>query len=326
MIKTVFFGTPELAVPFLEALKADSAFEVVAAVTQPDKPSGRGGALTPAPVKEAAARLGIPVLDFASLKKDPTAAGTLKALGADAFVVVAYGKLIPKEILELPRLGCVNVHPSLLPRHRGPSPMQSALAEGDPDTGISIMLLDEGMDTGPLLATESIGVDDVETLPSLTAKVMLHGPALLAATLKRHAAGEIVPLQQDDAEATVTKLLERADGHLDWSKPVAVLERQVRAYLGWPGTYAVWERAGALSEPTASESRRPLRLKVLAAQPTDLRADFPPGTVQVKDGRLLVEAADGTLEILSVQPEGKAAMTAAQFLSGYSDIAGATLG
>lgn len=301
--------------PFLEALKADPDFEVVAAVTQADKPSGRGKALSSPPVKAAADRLGIPAFQFASLKKDPAAAESLKALRADAFVVVAYGKIIPKEVLDLPRLGCVNVHPSLLPKYRGPSPMQGALAAGDPDTGITIMLLDEGMDTGPLLAWETIAVDDTETLPSLTRKVMQAGPPLLVTTLKRHGAGEIVPFAQDAAKATVTKLLEREDGHLDWTRPVADLERQVRAYLGWPGTYAVWTRAGA-----------PLRLKVLTAQPTDLRRDFPPGTVEAKDGRLFVEAADGTLEIITLQPEGKAAMTAAQFLSGYSDINGATLG
>ncbi|TAK03737.1 methionyl-tRNA formyltransferase [Patescibacteria group bacterium] len=313
-MKIVFFGSPELAVPFLAALKADPAFEVVAAVTQPDKPSGRGKTMSAAPVKETATRLGIPVLPFVSLRKDPAAAEALRALGADLFVVVAYGKLIPKGILELPRLGCVNVHPSLLPKHRGPSPMQYALAQGDPTTGISIMSLDEGMDTGPILAFESIGVDDVETLPSLSAKVMRLGPPLLVSTLKRLAKGEIVPMPQHDAKATVTKLLEREDGHLDWAKPVAEVERLVRAYLGWPGTFAVWTRNGS-----------PLRLKVLSARPTDLRADFPPGTVRVADGRLLVEAADGTLEILALQPEGKAAMTAAQFLSGYSDINGAVL-
>ena len=314
MIRLVFFGTPELSVPFLRALEADPAFEVAAVVTQPDKPSGRGGTLTASPVKTAAADLGIPVLDFASLKKHPTAVDTLKALAADAFVVVAYGKLIPQDVLGLPRLGCLNMHPSLLPKFRGPSPMQYALKEGDATTGISIMLLDEGMDTGPILAFETISIDDVETLGSLTQKVMHAGPSLLVSTLKRHAAGEIVPMRQDATKATLTKLLEREDGHLDWSKPVAELERLVRAYQGWPGTYAVWNRQGV-----------PMRLKVLSAAPTDLKADFPLGTVQTHDGRLCVEASDGTLEILSLQPEGKAAMTAGTFLKGHSDINGVVL-
>ncbi|OGL66492.1 methionyl-tRNA formyltransferase [Candidatus Uhrbacteria bacterium RIFCSPHIGHO2_01_FULL_63_20] len=309
-MKIVFFGTPSLAVPFLETLVDNPGIQVVAAVTQPDKPVGRRHELAPSPLKRSAQMRGIPVFEFASLKKDPSAVETLKALGADAFVVVAYGKLIPADILNIPRLGCVNVHPSLLPKYRGPSPMQWAIANGDPDTGVTIMQLDEGMDTGPILAFETIGLDDTETLTSLTKKVMATGPALLTSTLKRFAAGEITPIKQDESKATITNLLDREDGRIDWKKGVAGIERMVRAYEGWPGTWTEWNGK---------------RLKVLSVQPTDLKADFPPGTVQVKDGRLMVEGGDGTLEILTIQPEGKAAMPASAFLAGYSEINGATL-
>jgi methionyl-tRNA formyltransferase len=176
------------------------------------------------------------------------------------------------------------------------------------------MLLDEGMDTGPILAFEAIGVDAEETLTTFSAKVARTGAPLLISTLKRHAAGEIKPMPQDDSRATLTKLLEREDGRIDWKKSATEIERTVRAYEGWPGTWTEWPRNG-----------KALRLKILSVRPTDLRADFRPGTVQVAEGALRVECGDGTLEILKVQPEGKAMMDAAAFLRGYSDIAGATL-
>lgn len=309
MLKIIFFGTPEFSVPFLNALTADPAFEVMSVVTRPDEEAGRGRSLTPPPIKVAAEAAGIPVYQPSTLKSDEVLAA-LSAMRADAFVVFAYGRIIPKAVLDLPRLGCVNVHPSLLPKYRGPSPMQSAIRNGDANTGITIMRLDEGMDTGPLLSSIEIGLDDNETLETLTKKVEEQGPPLLVDTLKRLDAGLIVPVPQDNARATVCKLLTRDDGRIDWSHPLSDIERMVRAYKGWPGTWTTWNGS---------------RLKIHEVAPVDFTAELPPGTVSAKDGRLFVDCADGTLSVLTIQSEGKPSMSASAFLRGYSDIVGAGL-
>jgi len=312
-LRLVFFGTPEFSVPFLNALAADPKLRVVAAVSQPDRPSGRHHTIVPTPIRLAALAAGIEVFQPAKLRSEEAVAA-LRAYGADAFVVVAYGKLIPDSILQLPRLGCINVHPSLLPKLRGPSPMQWAVAQGDAMTGITIMLLDRGMDTGPILSSVTIGLDSDETYETLVAKVHEQGPRLLIETLQRHANGEISPVPQDNEHATVTRLLEREDGHVNWNLPMATVERMSRAYRPWPGIWSVWKRDG---EET--------RLKFLDTSPTDFNADLPPGTVSRKQARLFVDCLDGTLEIHNVQPEGKPPMTAEAFLRGYSDIDGAVL-
>jgi len=308
-IRLAFFGTPTFCVPFLEKLNSDPLFEIVSVVTRPDEPSGRGHHVVAPPIKAAAERLGIPVYQPQTLKSEAVRE-TLGAMNADAFVVFAYGRIIPRVVLELPRLGCINVHPSLLPRYRGPSPMQSAIRNGDAQTGITIMLLDEGMDTGPMLSSVTIGLDDNETLESLTKKVEAQGPALLVETIQRLVDGEIVPIPQDDALASTSKLLSRDDGHIDWNRPLVEIERMVRAYKGWPGTWTVWNK---------------MRIKIHEVTPADFKADLFPGTVSIRSGRLFADCSDGTVEILSVQPEGKPAMTAGSFLSGYSDIDGAAL-
>ena len=334
-MKIVFFGSPAFAVPFLKALHNDADVELIAAVCQPDQPAGRGQELAEPAVKTAALAHGIKVLQPATLK-DEAVQKDLSAFGADFFVVVAYGKLIPKAVLDIPRLGCVNVHPSLLPKYRGASPMQFALDAGDPETGITVMLLDEGMDTGPILAFDHVEIHDDETLGSLTTKVEQTGPSLLLSTLKRFAAGEITPLKQDDAKATPSRKLEKEDGHIDWTKTAAAIERRVRAYDPWPGTWSVWNRNG-----------KALRLKIIQVseggvtggggppdggpQRSEDTTDgggagqAPTGTVQIFSKRMFVRCGDDELEILKLQPEGKAAMTAAQFLAGYSDVSGAVL-
>jgi methionyl-tRNA formyltransferase len=308
-MRLVFFGTPLFSVPFLSALQSEPDFELAAVVAQPDKPVGRGYELIAPPTITFAREHLIPTHQFATLKSND-AEETLRGLNADAFVVVAYGKLIPKTILSMPLLGCINVHPSLLPRHRGPAPMQAAIKEGDVQTGVTIMLLDEGMDTGPLLASETIQLDSEETYPSLEKKVQAVGGPLLVQTLKRVGQKEIIPLAQDDANATVTRLLERDDGHLDWKQPMEEIDRIYRAYQPWPGTWSIWNDS---------------RLKWIELRPVDFRADVLPGTVTVKEGRLFVDASNGTVEILRIQPEGKAAMTAAEFIRGHDAIQGAVL-
>lgn len=284
-MKIVFFGTPEFSVPFLRALIEAPSLEVIAVVTQPDKPVGREKTLTPPPTKILALQHGLPVLQFATLKSD-TARETLAALHADCFVVVAYGKLIPQPILELPPLGCINVHPSLLPKYRGPSPIQAAIANGDDKTAVSIMLLDAGMDTGPLLAQEPVEVLPTDTSPTLSERLTKVGAPLLVSTLVGYEAGSIKPMPQSDAGATITKLLDREDGLIDWTDSAEEIDQKIRAYTPWPGCYTVLNKNG-----------KELRVKILAAQ-----------------------LVDGKLAILQVQPEGKQPMSYQEFQRGYGQI------
>lgn len=310
-MRIVFFGTPEIAVPFFEVLVQAPDVDVAAVVCQPDKRGARGSALIAPPVKQAALAHGLPVLQYPTLR-DESVLEALRTHAADAFVVFAYGKLIPADILSIPRLGCVNVHPSLLPHYRGPSPLQAPILNGDAVTGITIMKMDEGMDTGPLLAQQTIALEGDETIVDLTKDIMTQGPGFLLDTLRSYVAGTSVPVTQDETHATLTHLIEREDGRMDWTRSAVSLERMVRAYLGWPGTWTVWQRHGV-----------PLRLKILEARVH--ATHLPSGHVSIQNDLLMIGCAEGSLEILMIQPEGKAAMTAAQFLRGYSDIGTAIL-
>ncbi len=314
-MKIVFFGTPEFSIPFLQALIDDPETEIVGVVTQPDKPVGRGGEVQASPVKTLALSHHLQVFTPTSLKTDPKILDALRYLNADLFVVVAYGKLIPQSILDIPPHGVINVHPSLLPAYRGPSPMQWAIAQGDVFTGVTIMLLDAGMDTGPILSFERIDLGAEETYTTLSQKVETTGSRLLLSTLKRHMAGEIIPLLQDNTKATITRLLDREDGHVSWSEPMEVTERKSRAYGEWPGLWSIWQRS----------PDEQIRLKLLSVRPSDFHAELSPGSVTVKDGRLFVDCGNGTLEILEIQPEGKAKMSAKAFLQGNREIQNARL-
>lgn len=279
-MKIVFFGTPDLAVPFLEALISEANFEVVAVVTQPDRPVGRKHDLIAPPVKQLALQKGIQILQPETLKEKR------EQPDADMFVVVAYGLLIPQRILDRPRLGCINVHPSLLPKYRGPSPIQSAIANGDAETGISIMLLDKGMDTGPILTQKKIVLDAEETQMTLAEKIKQAGPKFLVETIKKFTTGEIKPMAQDDTKATVTKLLTREDGKIDWSEPAEKIERKIRAYYSWPGCWTEVLRNG-----------KTLRVKILKST--------------LRNNRLF---------FLEVQPEGRPPMAYEEFVKGYGPI------
>ncbi|MEK7665475.1 MAG: methionyl-tRNA formyltransferase [Patescibacteria group bacterium] len=281
-MKIIFFGTPEFSVPFLDALASDPEIEILAVVTQPDKPVGRKQELTPSAVKMRAEVLGILVIQFPTLKTSE-AKKRLATFGADAFIVVAYGKLIPKIVLDLPQLGCINVHPSKLPQYRGPSPIQAVIEKGDRETAVSIMLLDEGMDTGPILAQKSVEVLEDDTSPTLSNRLMQIGAPLLLETLKLYASGALKPIPQDGSKATITKLLDRDSGKIDLSEPAELLERKIRAYTPWPATYTIIKHRGI-----------DLRVKILKAR-----------------------LVNGTLELLVVQPEGGRIMNYDEFKRGY---------
>ncbi len=324
-IRTVFLGTPAFAVPSLRALAVSPAFEVALVVTQPDQPAGRGRRLSPPPVKTLALELGLPVFQPARLRQ-PGARERLAEADADLFVIAAYGQLLRPAILALPRHGTLNVHPSLLPRHRGPAPVAATILAGDDEGGVTIMLTDAGMDTGPLLAQRRLPLTSREPTAGLTAELAEQGAALLVETAPRWVRGEIEPQPQDEALATVSRLFTREDGGIDWSRPAVELARQVRALNPWPRAY------------TFHDGRRLLLLDALPLTPDEARvaatpwlagrsgASLEPGTVVGSAGDdLLVATADGWLRVREVQPEGRRAASGAAFLRGTPGLIGAVL-
>lgn len=304
-------GSPPDAVAVLDAL-VNASYEIVAAYTQPDAVAGRSRTPAPTAVRRRAEELGIHVETPASFR-DPDVVAGLSEFRADAFVVAAYGRLIPRAALNLPRLGAVNLHPSLLPRHRGPSPISTAILEGDPVTGATIMLLDEGMDTGPvLLQSRPVRIESSDTGGSLTTKLFTLGSALLITALQDLESGRAKPTAQDQSQATITRLLERSDGQLDWTRPAAYLERMVRAYDPWPGTFTRWN--GKV-------------LKVLQSNSVpEARPGGEPGTVVDLQGGLGVITGDTILGIGKLQLEGRSAQAASEFRRGYTGIVGSKLG
>lgn len=310
----IFFGTPDFALPSLEMLH-HHGFAIAGVVTNPDKPAGRGHATRPGPVAHFARVHGLPLLQPESLRNEETRS-ELVALAPDYFIVAAYGKIIPPEILALAPLGSLNVHPSLLPKFRGASPIQSAILSGDAETGVTIMLLDEEMDHGPILAQRKIGIPPGITGPDLSNLLAHEGAGLLIHTIPLWLAGTVAPMAQDHARATYSKLLKREDGRLDWRKPAEILAREVRAFLGWPESFTFWHRDG-----------NSLRLKVEEARAIPaIRLGAPPGTVSSSpEHAIAVETSQGSLAIVRLVPEGKRPMDAQEFLRGHREIIGAVL-
>jgi len=311
MERIVFMGTPRFAVPTLEALVAQEGYELVCVVTQPDRPAGRGRKLAASAVKEAALAHGLPVWQPRTLR-DSEAVEKLRALSPTVIVVAAFGQILRPEVLAIPSRGCLNVHASLLPRWRGAAPIPAAILAGDEETGVTIMLLDEGMDTGPILAQASLPIRPEDTTGSLTERLATLGADLLIATLPRWLAGEIQPRPQDHSQATMCRPLRKEEGRLDWSLPAIELERRVRAYNPWPGAYTTWHGR---------------RLKVLCAAPlSDWRGPQPPSQVIALPEGTAVVTGNGALLLLEVQLAGRRAMTIADFLRGQRDFIGSRLG
>ena len=310
-MRVIFMGTPTSVIPALERLCRMPEVDVVAAVTPPDRERGRGRRSEPPPVKEAALRMAVPVLQPDTLRSQAVQ-DQLAGLDPDVIVVVAYGKLLPKPVLDLPPHGCLNLHPSLLPRHRGPSPVATAILEGDDVTGISLMLLDEGMDTGPVIAQREYALTGEETARELTDTLFHAGADLLTESLGPWTRGELQAQPQDDAHATVSRKLERAYGLANWALPAETLSRQCRAYAPWPGLYTQWEG-------------KTLKLLEVSVLPGDGQR-YELGQV-VSDGPDAVAAVtgDGLLGLSRLQLEGRRAVTAREFLAGYPDFVGAYL-
>ena len=240
--RTIFLGSGAFAIPCLEVLRQHPAVLLVGVLTPPDRPAGRRGSLTPVPVAAEARRLGLPLLQPDRLRT-PEAAAAIRELGPELGVLADFGRIVPPAILDLPRHGILNIHPSLLPRHRGAAPIPAAILNGDPEAGVSVMRMDAGLDTGPVLASRSWPLSGLETAPELEARAAAEGAGLIAELLAPYLRGERPPIPQVDAAATLTRPLRKTDGLLDPRRPVAELERQVRAYQPWPGSYLA-TRAG----------------------------------------------------------------------------------
>jgi len=309
-------GTPEFAVPALKAL--DDAFEVVGVVTQPDRPCGRGRRVTASPVKELALARGLPVYQPSSLRA-AQAIDQLAAWGADVIAVAAFGHILPVSVLDLFPHGSVNVHASLLPRWRGAAPVAAAILHGDAVTGVTIMRMDAGLDTGDILAQceERIGAQD--TRLALEGRIARAGAALLVEVLPAYVAGSLAPRPQAEEASTLAPCLSKGDGLLNWMEPAVALDRRVRALAPWPGTYTSW---------------RGRRLKVLAVTPLPgWRGDAPPGMVipcetalSHQEARAAVATGEGALRLQTVQLAGKRPMNVDAFLQGQRDFMGSRLG
>lgn len=309
-LKIVFMGTPDFAVGALEAL-IEAGHEIVAVVTQPDKAKGRSGKLSFSPVKECAVAHNIPVLQPVRIKR-PEAVEELRQFSADVFVVAAFGQILSKEILDMPRLGCLNIHASLLPKYRGSSPIQWAVINGEEKTGVTIMQMNEGLDTGDILYTKEILLDKKETGESLFDKLAVLGAEAIVEALPLLDEGKLVPTPQKDAEATHTIMLDKAMGCMDFTKSAVELERLVRGLNSWPSAYTyfygkqlkIWESDLACAEEFTEEEQ-------------SFRKEAAPGTiVKVEKNRFAVKCGDGVLWITSLQIEGKKRMTTHDFLLG----------
>jgi methionyl-tRNA formyltransferase len=310
MTRIVFMGTPEFAIPSLEALIESEAFQVVGVVTQPDRQAGRGRRLVESAAKQAALAHDLPVFQPQSLRA-PEAMAQLAAWEPDVIVVVAFGQILPQEVLDLPPHGCINVHASLLPRWRG-NPLAAAILAGDEVTGVTVMKMDVGLDTGPILAQRQELIQSDDTQATLAGRLARIGAELLAETLPPYLAGDLVPEPQPEAGATYAERLCKQDGEIDWSRPAIELDRQVRGCSPWPGAFT---------------TLRGQRLKVLRAVPLpEWRGDAPPGTVVALADGAAVVTGEGALRLEEVQLSGKKPMDITAFLCGQRECVGVQLG
>ena len=312
-MRLVFIGSGDIGLPSLEALLSASGHQVVAVVTQPDRPVGRSQQVTFSQIKQTALAAGVPVLQPEKIRD---AVDDLRALQADLFIVIAYGQILSRAVLDAPRLGCLNVHASLLPRHRGASPIQAAIREGDTETGVTIMWMDEGLDTGDVLLMESTPIHYDETGGVLHDRLAAMAPPALLRALQMIAAGNAPRMPQDNTRATITRKLGREHGRIEWNTEAARIERLVRAYHPWPGTYCLLQSA----------DEKLLHLKIWQATVVEHAEACPVGgTILAADERLLVSCGKGVLELTEVQLEGRKRMSARDFLRGHPLRAGDVL-
>lgn len=303
-LRIVYMGTPDFAVPALEALIA-SRHDVVGVVTNPDRPSGRGKKMTPPPVKVAASAAEIPVYQPRKLRKNDDAFDRISAWNADVGVVAAYGQILPQRFLDIFEHGCVNIHASLLPRHRGASPINAAIVHGDSESGVTIMQMEAGLDTGPMIATRKVPIEPLTTAQELHDELSKLGAAMIVGALEGLTSGEITPEPQDDSRSTYASMMSKSDGRIDWSKSAADVANLIRGMNPWPGAFATLQRPDG-----------DLRVKFHLARSAE--GEGEPGEILAADGDdLVIACGDGAIEVLEIQPAGKRALGPRDFNNGF---------
>ncbi|MGB9120697.1 MAG: methionyl-tRNA formyltransferase [Candidatus Angelobacter sp.] len=309
-MKLVFCGTPMFAVPSLERLAA-AGFEIQLVVTQPDRPQGRGMALTAPPVKQSALKLDLVVIQPEKIKKNEEFRAQLEALQPDAIIVVGYGRIIPPWMLELPRYGNINVHASLLPKYRGAAPVQWAIAQGETVSGVTTMLLNEGLDIGDILLQKEMAIRPEDTALTYAPRLAEMGADMIVETLNGLEDKTVTPVPQDHAKATLAPILKKEDGLVDFTRTATEIHNRLRGFQPWPGAHTQF---------------RGKSLKLIGARPEDTPSNLAPGELRVGDEKLFVGCGQRTvLQLLQVQPEGKKVMAAREFINGYHPAAGERL-
>jgi methionyl-tRNA formyltransferase len=306
VMRIVFMGSPKFAVPSLKLLASN--YNVIGVVTQPDRPAGRGKKIRSSAVKEAAQNLNLPIHQPGKLLNQDSI-GHLNTLKPDMIIVAAYGQILSQEILDIPPHGCINIHASLLPRWRGAAPIQAAMHNGDHETGITIILMDAGIDTGPILSQKSLSIFPDETAGELSTRLSTFGAELLLDTLPKYIEGDIIPKPQNDDLATYAPMLKKADGALDFNKPAELLLRQIRAYEPWPASFFLLKK-------------RRIVVKKASIRPWD---NQDPGKVLAIDDKPAIITSDGLLVLDRIHPAGKKEMDGDAFLRGSPEILSSTL-
>ena len=298
-MRVLFIGTGEIGVPVLRSLLKSEEHELVGVVTQPDKPAGRAQRIEAPPIKVAVSKSNVPILQPARVKNEEAVA-EIRALAPDVIVVMAYGQILPRSVLEIPRMACLNLHASLLPRHRGAAPIQAAIVEGDRESGISVMYMDEGLDTGDVLLQKRLEIAADETGGSLHDRLGQIAPDALREALAQLQAGTASRVPQDSSAATYAPKLEREHGRIDWKEPAALIERKIRAFNPWPAAFTLLRDVDG----------RERKLKVYRASVTDSCSADP--------ANFVIPTKSGAVRLEEVQLEGKRRMKAAEFLRGYN--------
>jgi methionyl-tRNA formyltransferase len=301
-MRIIFCGTPHFAVPTFIRLLAQPDIEIAAVITQPDRPRGRGHQVSASPMKEAAIAANVPVHQPEKIRS-PEAQDLLKQLTPDCIVIIAYGQIIPARLLDIPKLGWINLHASLLPKYRGAAPINWAIANGETETGVTTMCIDAGMDTGNILLQEQIDIAPEETAPELAASMAEAGAPLMLDTLRGLAQGKLAPRPQNNGEASYAPLLKKEDGHIDWNRPAQEIYNRMRGFAPWPGAYTSFRRQ------TCQIWAEPFSLPTLTRS--------APGTIFREDTQILIACGHATLlRLLSVKVEGRKQISAVEFANG----------
>lgn len=315
--KIIFWGTPEFAARILKHLLS-SGIQISAVVTQPDKPSGRKQEITASAVKQLALGNKIAILQPEKLK-DKNFLADLRKIGPALSIVAAYGKIIPQEALDIPQKGSINVHPSLLPKYRGASPVSSAIMSGDKETGVTLILMDAQMDHGAILAQEKHSISPTDTNETLHNQLADLSGKMLVKLIPQWLTGKVTPVAQDETKATFTKILSRDDGRVDFKSPAILIEWKIRALTPWP---QAWTKISKCPGKTSLEGKK---IIIHQARAIPDQSDVPPGTVKISGNKLIIFATDGALEVKEIQLEGRKAVPVSEFINGYSEINGCQL-